>query len=218
MPRDLPLGNGTLLVNFDSAFQLRDLYYPHVGKENQSTGGPFRFGVWSEGQFRWITDPGWSRQLDYAPDTLVSHVSLAHPDLRVRLICQDTVDFHENIYFRRADVTNDADHRREIRLFFSQDFHISETEVGDTAYYEPQRHAVFHYKDLRWFLINGCRSGEEPRVDQWATGLKELPGLEGTWRDPEDGQLSGNPIAQGSVDSTVALHVELNPGETKTLY
>ncbi len=218
MPRDLPLGNGTLLVNFDPSYQLRDLYYPHVGKENHTTGGPFRFGVWSEGRFTWVSDPAWSRQLSYASDTLLSHVTLSHPEMHVRLVCQDTVDFHENIYLRRIEVTNEADHRREIRLFFSQDFHISETEVGDTAYYEPQRRAVFHYKDMRWFLINGCRKDEEPEVDQWAMGLKELPGREGTWRDAEDGLLSGNPIAQGSVDSTIALHAELNAGETKTLY
>src|SRR6185436_4349442 len=30
-------------------------------------------------------------------------------------------------------------------------------------------------------------------------------GAEGTWRDAEDGVLSGNPIAQGSVDSTLGV-------------
>ena len=94
MPRDLPLGNGTLLLNFDNAYQLRDLYYPHVGKEKHSTGGPFRFGVWTENNFRWITDAKWSRQLDYDHDTLVTNVALAHPDLALQLVCHDAVDFH----------------------------------------------------------------------------------------------------------------------------
>jgi glucoamylase len=218
MPRDLPLGNGTLLLNFDSSYQLRDLYYPHVGKENHSTGGPFRFGVWTENNFRWITDAKWSRQLDYDHDTLVTNVTLAHPDLALQIACHDTVDFHENLYLRRIDVTNNAPRARQVRLFFSHDFHISGNEVGDTAYYEPQRRAVFHYKGMRWFLICGQRAGEECQIDQWATGLKEIDGREGTWRDAEDGTLGGNPIAQGSVDSTIALHVDLNAGETKTLY
>ena len=218
MPRDIPLGNGSLLLNFDNAYQLRDLYYPHVGKENHSTGGPFRFGVWVENDFRWITDDKWSRQLDYEHDSLVTHVELAHPDLALQLVCRDAVDLHENLYLRRIDVTNQAPHARQVRLFFSHDFHISENEVGDTAYYEPQRRAIFHYKGMRWFLVNGCREGGEHQVDQWATGQKELDGREGTWRDAEDGTLSGNPIAQGSVDSTIALHVDLNGGETKTLY
>src|SRR6185312_8721626 len=41
---------------------------------------------------------------------------------------------------------------------------------------------------------------------------------EGTWRDAEDGHLEGNPIAQGSVDSTGQLTVPLAPNETATVY
>ena len=63
MPRDLPLGNGSLLVNFDASYQLRDLYWPHVGLENHSNGHVFRFGVWVDGRFRWLDDPGWSRRI-----------------------------------------------------------------------------------------------------------------------------------------------------------
>ncbi len=218
MPRDLPIGNGSLLINFDASYQLRDFYYPRVGKENHSLGHPFRFGVWVEDQFRWTTGEGWQFQLDYAEDTLVTRVELENTDLQVGLLCQDAVDFHENIYLRRIDATNHAGHTRQVRLFFNHDFHISENEVGDTAYYEPQRKALFHYKGKRWFLINGCRAGESPQIDQWATGLKEIDGHQGTWADAEDGQLGGNPIAQGSVDSTIGLHIDLGPGETRTLY
>jgi len=32
-------------------------------------------------------------------------------------------------------------------------------------------------------------------VDQWAVGIKEFQGKEGTWRDAEDGLLSGNAVA-----------------------
>ena len=32
MPRDIPVGNGSLLVNFDADYALRDLYWPHVGQ------------------------------------------------------------------------------------------------------------------------------------------------------------------------------------------
>jgi glucoamylase len=31
MPRNLPLGNGNFLVTFDNTYQIRDLYWPHVG-------------------------------------------------------------------------------------------------------------------------------------------------------------------------------------------
>ena len=38
MPRDLPLGNGSLLAAYDSRYQIRDLYWPHVGQENHAMG------------------------------------------------------------------------------------------------------------------------------------------------------------------------------------
>jgi glucoamylase len=211
VPRDLPLSNGTLLVNFDSVYQMRDLYFPHVGKENHSDGHVFRFGVWVNGVFRWIDDAKWTRELAYEDDTLVTDVQLAHPDLPVSIVAADAVDFHENVYIRRLRVSSLDDRPLDVRFFFHHDFHISENDVGDTAYYEPQRRVVFHYKDLRWFLISGWRAPGDVGVNQFATGQKEINGLEGTWRDAEDGTLSGNPIAQGSVDSTIGLHLGLLP-------
>ncbi|HZS12557.1 MAG TPA: hypothetical protein VFA38_09915, partial [Nitrospirales bacterium] len=104
MPRDLPIGNGSLLINFDSTFQLRDIYWPHVGLENHSRGQVFRFGVWCNGRFHWLDDSRWTRTLRYDEATLVTHVELTHPDLDVTLLCQDAVDFHENLYMRRIEV------------------------------------------------------------------------------------------------------------------
>jgi len=210
MPRDIPVGNGSLLVNFDQTYQLRDLYWPHVGQENHTAGHPFRFGVWVDGQFRWTDDAEWQRTIDYDGDTLVTRVTLRHPDLALTLVCHDTVDFHENLYLRQVVAQNEADKEREVRLFFSHDFHISGYEVGDSAYYEPERRAIFHYKGRRWFLSNVAKEGPDGwtlGVDQWAVGIKESQGKEGTWRDAENGLLSGNAVAQGSVDSTIALHL-----------
>ena len=42
MPRDIPVGNGSLLVAFDAKYRLADIYFPHVGHENHS-GARFRF-------------------------------------------------------------------------------------------------------------------------------------------------------------------------------
>lgn len=230
MPRDLPIGNGSFLVNFDQTYQLRDLYWPHVGLENHSKGQVFRFGVWVEGRFKWLDDPGWRRSLQYMGETLVTEVTLAHDELQIELVCHDAVDFHENLYLRRMDINNLADRAREVRLFFHHDLHISSHEVGDTAYYEPERRAVYHYKGPRWFLINGATPGKRPEdaadtvsgwhvgLQQWACGHKGVHSLQGTWKDAEDGLLSGNPIAQGSVDSTVGIHLTLPPQTTQTAY
>jgi glucoamylase len=230
MPRDLPLSNGSLLIAFDVLGQLRDLYWPHVGLENHSTGHVFRAGVWVDGMFRWLDDPGWSRRMTYVDDTLVAEIALSHPDLQIELTYRDAVDFHENLYLRRVEVRNPLDRQREIRMFFHHDFHISSHEVGDTAYYEPERRAIYHYKGPRWFLINAAVPGKRPEdapdtvegwhigLAQWACGHKRVGALEGTWKDAEDGNLSGNPIAQGSVDSTVGVHLTVPPRDQQTMY
>ena len=104
--RDLPVGNGTLLVNFDDKYQIRDIYFPHVGQENHTEGFPCRFGVWVNGQFAWVADPGWERTLQYLAETLVTAVTLRNEALGVELVCNDTVASHDNTFLRRVRVTN----------------------------------------------------------------------------------------------------------------
>jgi glucoamylase len=236
MPRDIPLGNGSTLVAFDQAYQIRDLYWPHVGQENHALGHPFRTGVWVEGQFRWFDDEKWQRSLKYQPDTLVSEVRLEHPELKVALRCTDMVDFHRDLLIRRFEVANLETRDREIRLFFHHDFHIAGNDIGDTTYYEPERRAVFHYKDKYWFMMNGaiCTENDQPGpgwepaedtypglvigIHQWACGLKEIRNLQGTWRDAEDGQLEGGMVAHGSVDSTIGFNLKIKAGTQRVLY
>ncbi len=205
MPRDLPLSNGRLLVNFDRDYQIRDIYFPHVGKENHAVGHPFRMGVWVGGRFAWM-GAEWKPSLLYTQDSLATRVTARHEGLGVELRCEDVVDFYENVLLRHVRVTNLAAEAREIRLFFHHDFHVGGTEVGDTALYSPGPKAIVHYKDDRYFLIN-CSVDGTTGVPSWACGIKEMAGHEGTWRDAEDGVLSGHPIAQGSVDSTIGIPV-----------
>ncbi len=216
MPRDIPLGNGSLVVAFDGTYQIRDLFYPTIGGENHVVNFPFRFGVWVDGQFSWVGE-GWELTLDYQDDTLVTRVTARHGGLGLRLECQDAVDFHENIYVRHVRVFNQQDRHRECRLFFHHDFRISGNDIGDTALYDPRLRCIIHYKRQRYFLANVSVRGVAG-VEQYATGVKGYDGLEGTWRDAEDGILGGNPIAQGSVDSTLGTSLSLEPGGQAECY
>ncbi len=212
MPRDLPLSNGTLLVAFDLEYRIRDIYFPHVGMENHADGHAFRVGVWAEGRFAWL-DASWRPELRYADPTMATDVTATNDALGVALHFTDAVDFYENVLVRRIRVTNLKAAAREIRVFFHHDFHLKETDVGDTALFSPEVGALLHYKDDRYFLIN-CAVGSTVGVPQYACGQKEIGGAEGTWRDAEDGTLSGNPIAQGSVDSTAGVTLTVGGGET----
>lgn len=217
MPRNIPLGNGALLVCFDCRYQLRDLYYPHVGQENHTSGRGCRMGVWIDDRLSWVHDEGWTQSLDYEDDTLVGCTELRNPDLQLELHGTDAVDFTSNVYLRHLVVRNLVPRRRTARIYFHQDFGILGNDIGDTAYFDPATRAMIHYKGARYFLANVC-GPNACGIGSFATGLKNRPGFEGTWRDAEDGHLSGNPIAQGAVDSTLEIEVELEAGGEASMH
>jgi glucoamylase len=210
--RDIPVGNGSLLVTFDDKYQIRDIYFPHVGQENHAIGFPFRFGVWADGEFSWVFSDDWSRSLRYLPETLVTDVGLVNEKLSVKIDSNDTVASHENIFLRKVRVTN-LGANREFRIFLHHDFRIYENKVGDTAFYDPDTRAIIHYKKHRYFLIN-----TNPGFDGFATGRKAFRGQEGTWRDAEDGELSRGAITEGSVDSTISVHAQLAANSSFEFY
>jgi glucoamylase len=211
--RDIPVGNGSLLVTFDDKYQIRDVYFPHVGQENHTEGYPFRLGVWADGEFSWIFSDDWKRELAYLPETLVTDVKLINENLGLEIISNDTVASQENIFLRRVRVSNLRDTTREVRLFLHHDFRITGNKIGDTAFYDPESFALIHYKRNRYFLIN-----TEPHFNSFSTGRKGFRDIEGTWRDAEDGNLQGGAITEGSVDSTVGVHLMLKAQETKEFF
>ncbi|TVM03691.1 MAG: glycoside hydrolase family 15 [Candidatus Brocadia sp. WS118] len=216
MPRDIPIGNGSLLITFDKDYRIRDIYFPNIGMENHTEGHPFRFGVWVDGYFSWMGNE-WEKKLQYQEDALVTDVRAENASMGISLQMHDAVDFYLNVYIRQITVKNLLDKEREVRLFLNHDFHISESVVGDTAYYDPTTKSVIHYKGKRYFLINHSDAIKNG-VDYFATGIKELHGAEGTWRDAEDGVLSRHPISQGSVDSTIGIHIPLKAHSEYTVY
>lgn len=211
--RDIPVGNGSLLVTFDDKYQIRDVYFPHVGQENHTEGYPFRFGVWADGEFSWIYENQWRRDLEYLPETLVTNVKLINESLGLEIVSNDTVASDENIFLRRVRVMNRQNKTREVRVFLHHDFRISENKIGDTAFYEPEARALVHYKKDRYFLINTA-----PHFERFSTGRKAFRDQEGTWRDAEDGELSGGAITEGSVDSTVQINLSIEAGGTREFY
>lgn len=202
--RDIPVGNGSLLVTFDEQYQIRDVYFPHVGQENHTEGFPFRFGVWVGGEFSWVSGDEWKRTLKYLPETLVTDVSLLNKELGIELISNDTVLSHENVFLRKVTIRNLRPEKREVRTFLHHDFRIYENKIGDTAFYDPESLALIHYKKHRYFLINSF-----PHFDFFSTGRKAFRDQEGTWRAAEDGKLHGGAITEGSVDSTVQINTEI---------
>ncbi|HEY6201605.1 MAG TPA: glycoside hydrolase family 15 protein [Candidatus Limnocylindria bacterium] len=217
MPRDLPLGNGDFLVTFDARYQLRDIYYPHVGQENHTVGAPCRFGVWVDGKFSWVGDEAWECHIEYEHETLVGDTALHNAALGLRLRCRDAVDFDRNIYFKEVTVEDEFGREREIRAFQHFDAHLFGNEVGDSAFYDPRSQSIVHYKGRRAFLLSGTAGGHSFGLTSFAIGQKDAPGKEGTWRDAEDGVLSRNAVAQGSIDSVGMLSFRVPANGSSTV-
>lgn len=218
MPRTLVLGNGRLLVCLDGNGIVRDLYFPHVGQENHVGGHRHHIGIWVDGVFSWLDDTSWHREIRYRPETMVGQIIAAHDGLGLELEFHDFVYNEKDIFVRRVDVRNRRDAVREVRLFFAQEFQVMETTLGNSAFYEPGTKTVVHYKGRRVFLVNGRVEGGHGVAD-FAIGTTHFRGLEGTWRDAEDGVLSKNPVDHGSVDSAVGFHLKVPAqGEGRLYY
>src|SRR5437879_5875215 len=100
MPRDIPVGNGRLLVTFDLDYRIRDIYFPHVGQENHTAGHAFRFGFWVDGQLSWV-GPEWDLDRRYGEDSLSTCVRGRCERLGLAFESCDVVDFHLDAFVRR---------------------------------------------------------------------------------------------------------------------
>lgn len=216
MPRETVVGNGRIAVAFDNSINIRDFFYPRVGLENHLIGHFIRTGLWADGSFRW-SDDGWNTEMGYMPETLVVRCRSSSSELDLALETNDCVHNSLDAILRKFIIRNLSSSRKKIRLFFAHDFHIYGDSTGDTVMYEPTLDSIIHYKRNRYFLISGVTS-QNRGIHQFATGYKEQPGREGTWKDAEDGLLEGNLIARGSVDSAVSFELDLQARSTGLIY
>ena len=216
MARSLVLGNGNILVCLDSLNRVRDFYYPYVGQENHVSGHHHRTGIWVDGMFSWIGEGEWVLDIKYKKDCLVSHVKAYNNKLQIELDIIECVHFEKNVLIKEIRVRNKSSKKREVRVFFNQHFHILEANIGDTVYYTPELNSLINYKGKRYFLISGLANGK-PFYD-YATGVADFGGKEGTYIDAEDGVLSKNPIEHGSVDSTFSLSLNISPGQAEKVH
>src|SRR5579871_4161693 len=212
MPKSVSLGNGNILILLDKNGEVRDFYFPFVGLENH-VGGRFvhRVGVFADNVFHWLDDGSWDIQILSEKETPASEITATNADLAVQLHFTDIVYNENNIFVRKIRVGNLSEKKRNIKLFFGQKFEIYESHRGDTAYYEPARNVIIHYKGRRVFLVNTLY--KNIGFDDYSVGLFGIEGKEGTHKDAEDGFLSKNGIEHGLVDSVLGITLEVYPNQ-----
>lgn len=209
--RPIVLSNGELHVGLNIFGLVHDFYYPYVGFENHAAGANLRHkvGVLVDGKMSWLDDDkNWEFTFKYPHTALIGHTLAKNTKLGVILEFDDAVDSEVSIFMRNIHVVNLYDHPREIKLYMHQAFAIGDSRSNtDTAQYLPDSDAILHYRGRRAFVISGQHKGKP--FDQFTIGLFGIEGHEGSYRDAEDGILSGNTIEHGRVDSIVGFTMQL---------
>lgn len=212
--RPVMLGNGSLTVGLGSYGLVHDFYYPYVGLDNLTNARSLRhkIGVWVDGVFTWMDDGTWKMTIDFDANALLSNITAHHAETGVQLVFTDFVDSEVNAFCRRIDITNTSDQYHDIRLFTHQVFQISRGGRADTAMFVPDENYILDYKGRCALLIYGQNESGEV-YDQFAVGNYGIEGKEGTFKDAEDGELSGNAVEHGGVDSVMRFPCGLSGGE-----
>jgi GH15 family glucan-1,4-alpha-glucosidase len=217
MARPIVLSNGSLHVGINKFGEVHDFYYPHVGLENHSAAKNLRHrvGVWCDGQFSWFDDGNWQFSFDYHHSSLIGKMRAVHEGLGIVIESDDFVSSEYDAFLRNIHIINQREHEREIRLFLHQVFNISDNAgYGDTAQFLPEKDAILHYRGRRAFIIGGIQNHTRKPFDQHSIGLFGIEGHQGTYRDAEDGELAGNNVEHGRVDSTVQFSLIVSAHES----
>lgn len=216
MAREVVLGNGTIFVGFDQAGYLREFYFPYVGLENHvAEHNQHRLGVFVDGAFSWLHETGWETTVNCLDDTMAGVTTRENKRLGLRIITTDVVYNEKNVLLRTLAVHNLSDHEREVRFFFGQEFELYESKRGDTAYYDKRDNTLIHYKGKRVFLVNALVDGKP--FTEYTTGIFNIYGKEGSYRDAEDGELQRNPIEHGPCDSVLGTRARIPAGGESTI-
>ncbi len=215
MARPVMLGNGSLTVGLNEHGLVHDFYYPYVGLDNLTTARSMhhKIGIWVDGVFSWVDDGTWVIQINSESEALISSIKMTHVKLQVTLHFSDFVDSEVNAFCRQVLVTNEAGSKRLIRLFMHQVFEISRAGRADTALFVPDESYILDYKGRCSLLIYGQDKNGQV-YDQFAIGNYGSVDKEGTYRDAEDGELSGSPVEHGGVDSVIRFSHEIEPRQS----
>lgn len=220
MARPIVLSNGELHVGLNKYGLVHDFYYPYVGFENHAAGSNLRHkvGVFVDGAMSWLDDKDqWTFQFRYPHTALIGHILAKNEALGIILEFDDCVDADMSVFMRNIHVVNLSDHAREMKLFMYQAFAIGDSRSNtDTAQYLPDSDAILHYRGRRAFIISG--KNESGAFDQYSIGLFGTENHEGSFRDAEDGILSGNNVEHGRVDSILGFTLQIEPQSSKRVH
>ena len=202
-------GNGRILLTIDEDGGWKDLFYPFPGQFQNLREA--RFGVFDPGSNAFVWLRGEGGLLKRAPiDDRADVPRYRWTGDGIDISWQDRVHPNHELIVRTIRV--ESDRPRPLRLFAYHSLQIGESIYQETAYVEPERAALVHYKRGYYFEFFS-----DPAFSNAVCGEHTLKGLRGTYVDAEDGVLQGRAIAHGAADSVLEWDVEPAPGRPAEL-
>ncbi len=188
MPRYAMVSSGRIAALFDSNLYMKSLYYPLLDQlHNHMVGGTSRIAIWKDGLTRWLEDL--DKVVSMEDLVIKATTNIDGSRLSIEVLASST----RPAIIYRVHLDGDG----FFRLIFYNDFRLNNSELGDTALYDPGTDAVIHYKHRTWIAVGSSQQLYEYTVGRRDQGV--------VLSECQNGVLSKNPIAQGSVDSAVSV-------------
>lgn len=216
MPR-LFMGNSRLTVGLNQHGLVNDLRFPAIDTDMMNPGqysNYHRIGIMVDNQFSWLDDEAWHCRSRCLSATSLLQTTSHNHQLGVSLEFIDGVDSYKDVFMRHVSIVNHADKDRAMKLFFHQMFVDNTDNPVWTAANMPRKNGIIHFTNSLFFVAS-CRLIGGGFYDEFAVGECGTKDHEGSFRDAEDGSLSGNMIDSGVVDSVMCLEVEIPAGDSK---
>ncbi|MEP7103188.1 MAG: glycoside hydrolase family 15 protein [Candidatus Dojkabacteria bacterium] len=212
------LANGQLLVGLDQFAQVDDLYFPYIGLENHASATfTHKIGLMVDNQFTWLDDGKWEFCFNCELLDKRKLITAINTELGIQLKFNDEVYNEKNIFLRGIQVSNLAPRKRTIKIYFNQQFEIYESHRGDTAYYDPTKKVIIHYKGRRLFLVNARIREDDTYFDDYSVDIMDPVNNTGSFKEAENGKLTKRAIEYGLVDSTIGLTINIEANRIKTI-
>lgn len=199
MSTSLVLANGSLLVNIDYKLELKDLYFPHIGSENQLNHYQNHFYVGLNNMLVDNIINHFDVTTDYQDGYMIGRSILKSKEYDLKIFLGDMVLYDRNIYLREIRLENNDKNLIEVKLLFQQNFALYESYFADTVFWHPLLNCIVHFKKNRYLacgFINGAT--------EYSCAAKSDNQERGAFPSQNFLGLDSNPIANGNVCSLVA--------------
>lgn len=208
MKREIVLSNGKFFVSIDSHITIRDYYFPYVGMYNHLNSNPISIGVWLGDKFRWIDD-SWQINFSYKEKSLVAQIEAVNTEIGIKLKIDSCIHKYSDILIYKIEIENLLAQEMDYKICFYHSFNLNESEIANTAYYDPKLKGLIHYKGSTYIYISS-------EGDQYTYTVSKRNHLSGSWQEIEEGNLRRTKIMQGEIDSGWCVYGKIK--DRKTVY